>query len=113
MYHGTSKEAAERIQKEGFKPSEGGMLGKGVYMSSDISKARAYAGGGGVVLEAEVDVGKVKKIDRQHHPQQKTWQGQYDTAWVPPACGMVKSGREESCIKDPHKIELAPRVHIL
>lgn len=100
---------ADKIQKEGFKPSQDGMLGKGVYMSRDINKARAY---GEVVLEAEVEVGKVRKIDRQQHPEQKTWQNSHDTAWVPPNCGMVKSGLTENCIKDPKKIHLTSRVHM-
>lgn len=86
------------------------MLGQGVYMSRDIRKARAY---GEVVLEAEVDVGKVKKIDRQNHPEQKAWHDTHDTAWVPAKCGMVPSGLEENCIKDPKSISLASRVHVL
>jgi len=111
MYHGTSKENAERIHREGFRPSAGGMLGAGVYMSTDIDKARGY---GPVVLEAQVQVGKVKRVDRQGHPAQKSWADDgYDSAWVPPNCGMVRSGRTENCIKDPAKIELSHRYHIL
>lgn len=37
------------------------MLGPGVYVTSNMSKAKNY---GSVVLELEVDVGHVKKIDR-------------------------------------------------
>ena len=51
-------------------------------------------------LECLVHVGKVKRIDAINHPMQKTWSllG-YDTAWVPPHCGMVPSGLEEGCVR--------------
>ncbi|KAK9979109.1 hypothetical protein ABG768_012554 [Culter alburnus] len=31
MYHGTTMANAQKIQREGFKPSSDGMLGRGVY----------------------------------------------------------------------------------
>ncbi|KAG5844562.1 hypothetical protein ANANG_G00163820 [Anguilla anguilla] len=115
MYHGTTKEAAESIKREGFRPSEDGMLGRGVYLSRDPSKASDYPldvnPADRRVLEVKVDLGKVKKIDQQGHPLQKTWQTKgYDTAWVPPECGMVRSGREEDCVKDPSRIKVT-KVH--
>ncbi|CAE7395331.1 unnamed protein product [Symbiodinium pilosum] len=107
MYHGTSREAAERIEREGFQPSETGMLGPGVYVSRDIEKAMKY---GPVVLEVTVEVGRVKRIDRQGHPMQNSWaQAGYDTAWVPPRCGMVPSGKEEDCVLDPERITVVGR----
>uniref|UniRef100_A0A0E9W9J0 Uncharacterized protein n=1 Tax=Anguilla anguilla TaxID=7936 RepID=A0A0E9W9J0_ANGAN len=59
-----------------------------------------------VVLKLKVNVGKVKEIDRQGHPMQKTWHTLYgyDTAWCPPNCGMVESNLEEVCIWDPNRI---------
>ncbi|XP_061105440.1 uncharacterized protein LOC133133356 [Conger conger] len=111
MYHGTSKEAVESIKKDGFSPSEDGMLGPGVYLSRDIQKASRYplnvAEGDRRVLVVIVNVGRVKKIDRQGHPLQKTWHAAgYDTAWVPPNCGMVPSGLEEDCVWDPSRIKV-------
>ena len=48
---------------------------------------------------------RVKKINRQNHPMQKTWHRHgYDTAWVPPHCGMVPSRLEEDCIRDPKRV---------
>ena len=61
MYHGTTRQNADSIEKEGFRPSTGGMLGSGVYLSRDITKAETY---GQVVFECLVDVGRVKRIDR-------------------------------------------------
>ncbi|XP_063060624.1 uncharacterized protein LOC134453806 [Engraulis encrasicolus] len=111
MYHGTSREAAESIQKDGFRPSSDGMLGRGVYLSRDLNKASRYPlnldKSQRVVIKVEVRVGKVKKIDRQDHPLRKTWHDEgYATAWVPPDCGMVQSGLEEDCVWDPSRITI-------
>ncbi|KAJ8275639.1 hypothetical protein COCON_G00073910 [Conger conger] len=111
MYHGTSKEAVESIKKDGFTPSEDGMLGRGVYVSRDIKKASCYplnvAEGDRRVLVLKVNVGRVMKINYQGHPLQKTWHAAgYDTAWVPPKCGMVRSGLEEDCVWDPSRINV-------
>ncbi len=97
MYHGTSIEAAKKMKKVGFHQSVNGMLGRGVYLSRDLEKARRYPlklkAYQRVILKVKVNVGKVKKIDCQGHPLQKTWHDQgYDTAWCPPKCGMVPSG---------------------
>uniref|UniRef100_A0A8C2KDS8 Grass carp reovirus (GCRV)-induced gene 2g n=1 Tax=Cyprinus carpio TaxID=7962 RepID=A0A8C2KDS8_CYPCA len=85
MYHGTSIQA-----------SADGMLERGVYLSRDLKKA---------IVRVKVNVGRVKKIDKQGHPLQKTWHDHgYDTAWCPPKCGMVSSGLEEDCVWDPKRI---------
>ncbi|RXN27024.1 Gig2 b [Labeo rohita] len=109
MYHGTSRQAAEKIKVSGFKPSSKGMLGPGVYLSRDLEKASRYPldlpENQRVVLRVKVNVGRVKKIDCQDHPLQKTWHDHgYDTAWCPPKCGMVPSGLEEDCVWDPKRI---------
>ncbi|XP_071402669.1 grass carp reovirus (GCRV)-induced gene 2e [Centroberyx affinis] len=113
MYHGTSRENAELIQMYGFKQSKDGMLGPGVYLSRDLQKASRYPlelpESERVVVMVQVYLGKVIAINRQHHPRQKTWHDYrygevYDTAWVPPNCGMVKSGLEENCVWDPKRI---------
>ncbi|KAI1903774.1 hypothetical protein AGOR_G00030680 [Albula goreensis] len=111
MYHGTTKEAAENIKRNGFAPSADGMLGPGVYVSRDPEKASRYPldvdSRDRRILELKVDVGKVKKIDHQGHPLQKSWHSKgYDTAWVPPKCGMVPSGLEEDCVWDPSRIKV-------
>ncbi|KAM3597572.1 uncharacterized protein V6R79_006257 [Siganus canaliculatus] len=109
MYHGTTSKNARLILATGFQQSSGGMLGPGVYLSRDLDKASRYPidhpEHDRVVIKVVVNVGRVKKIDRQHHPLQKTWHDHgYDTAWVPPNCGMVKSGLEEDCVWDPSRI---------
>nr|NP_001232920.1 grass carp reovirus (GCRV)-induced gene 2e [Danio rerio]ADZ76348.1 Gig2-like protein DreE [Danio rerio] len=110
MYHGTTKTAAEQIRIQGFRPSADGMLGRGVYLSRDLNKASRYPldkPKERVVIRVKVNVGKVKKIDYQDHPLQKTWHAEgYDTAWCPPNCGMVSSGLEEDCVWDPKRITI-------
>ncbi|CAG5921362.1 unnamed protein product [Menidia menidia] len=113
MYHGTSVANARLIIANGFKQSSGGMLGKGVYVSRNQSKADRYPlsinPSDRVVLKLNVRVGRVKRIDKDNHPMQYTWSTQgYDTAWVPPNCGMaaVPSGLEEDCVFDPTRVKV-------
>ncbi|XP_061585713.1 uncharacterized protein LOC133450824 [Cololabis saira] len=113
MFHGTSLANARLIIANGFKPSSQGMLGKGVYMSRDMNKAASYPLSGNrsdqVILELRVRVGRVKRIDKADHPLRLSWNTKgYDTAWVPPNCGMVtvRSGREEDCVFDPTRVKV-------
>uniref|UniRef100_A0A8C7P197 PARP catalytic domain-containing protein n=1 Tax=Oncorhynchus mykiss TaxID=8022 RepID=A0A8C7P197_ONCMY len=119
MFHGCSKEGAELIKRDGFKPSSADrMLGAGVYVSRDIRKAfiryplntplMTIPDSDRMVLKVKVDVGRVKVIKRQRHPMQKTWHTEhgFDTAWVPPNVGMVPSNQEEDCVYDPKRIKV-------
>ncbi|PWA19630.1 hypothetical protein CCH79_00006820 [Gambusia affinis] len=111
MYHGTTVANARLIIANGFLQSTKGMLGNGVYVSRDRKKAERYPlninAADRVVLKLHVRVGRVKRIDKDNHPMQYTWSSNgYDTAWVPPNCGMkaVPSGLEEDCVFDPSRI---------
>ncbi|KAI1903778.1 hypothetical protein AGOR_G00030720 [Albula goreensis] len=111
MYHGTSAQAATLIKQNGFRRSIGGMLGPGVYVSRDPKKANSYPpnipANQRVVLKLRVNVGRVKKIDSPGHPLRFTWhQNGYNTAWIPPNCGVVGSGLEEDCVWDPKRIKI-------
>ena len=110
MYHGTSSAIAQSIQATGFRPSPDGMLGRGVYLSRELQKASRYPDKhpehDRVVIKCLVKVGKVIKIDYLGHPMRKTWHDHgFDTAWVPPDCGVVKSGSED-CVWDPPRITI-------
>ncbi|KAK7131120.1 hypothetical protein R3I94_016301 [Phoxinus phoxinus] len=116
MYHGTSRQAAQKIANGGFRQSHDGMLGRGVYLSRDLEKASRYPlhlhMNQKVIVRVKVNVGRVKKIDHQGHPLQKTWHDNgYDTAWCPPNCGMVPSGLEEVCVWDPKRIKFIDEIH--
>ncbi|RVE69995.1 hypothetical protein OJAV_G00083230 [Oryzias javanicus] len=111
MYHGTTRANADSIRSNGFRRSSDGMLGPGVYLSRDLEKARRYPIGhpdeDRVIIKVKVNVGRVIAIRHQNHSLQKTWSSHgYDSAWVPPNCGMVNSGLEENCIWDPNEIRL-------
>lgn len=113
MFHGTQLKNAETIIRNGFVPSKDGLLGPGIYVSRNIDKAKCYPPNTDkkdkVVFKLKVRVGKVKKIDCDHHPMQKSWHQQgYDCAWIPPhsKISSIKSGREEDCVWDPARITL-------
>ncbi|GAA6222121.1 uncharacterized protein LOC108888610 [Lates japonicus] len=111
MYHGTTRSNAQSILDNGFCQSRGGMLGRGVYLSRDLQKASRYPlhhpESDRVVVKVVVNVGRVIAINYQGHPLQKTWHNHgYNTAWVPPNCGMVQSGLEEDCVWDPNRIQI-------
>uniref|UniRef100_A0A3Q3LXD9 PARP catalytic domain-containing protein n=1 Tax=Labrus bergylta TaxID=56723 RepID=A0A3Q3LXD9_9LABR len=115
MYHGTTRQAAQSIQATSFCRSTDGMLGPGVYLSRDLAKASRYPirhpEYDRVVIKVVVNVGRVIAINCQGHPRQKTWHDSrygevFDTAWVPPNCGMVPSGLEEDCVWDPSRINI-------
>uniref|UniRef100_A0A8C4RIF6 Uncharacterized protein n=1 Tax=Erpetoichthys calabaricus TaxID=27687 RepID=A0A8C4RIF6_ERPCA len=83
IFHGITKQDEELIKKNGFRPSVDGMLGEG----------QQYA------LKLMANVKIVVKIDMQRHPmQKKSHYCGYDTAWMPPNCGMVPSSLEEDCV---------------
>ncbi len=98
MYHGTKAQNVASILDGGFRVSENGMLGRGVYVSTDINKTLNY---GDVTLKLLVWVGETRLITSQNQPDRKTWQSEADSAWVPANCGMVPSGRTETCLKHP------------
>ncbi|KAM9547582.1 GCRV-induced gene 2p isoform 1-T2 [Salvelinus alpinus] len=111
MYHGTNVQTARLIITNGFRQSPDGMLGPGVYVSRNQQKAARYPlkspPSDRVVLQLRVNTGRVKRIDKDNHPMQKSWNAAgYDTAWVPPNCGMqsVPSGMEEDCVFDPQRV---------
>ncbi len=62
MYHGTDSSNVHSILRHGFRVSQDGMLGKGIYVSEDIDKTKAY---GDVTLKLVVYVGKTIKITTQ------------------------------------------------
>uniref|UniRef100_A0A8C6UGV0 PARP catalytic domain-containing protein n=1 Tax=Neogobius melanostomus TaxID=47308 RepID=A0A8C6UGV0_9GOBI len=107
MYHGIRSRSAELIQESGFEQSEDGTLGRGVYLSRNLQKASRYPRRcpekDRVVIRVFVNVGKVIAINYQGHLLQKTWYTHYDTAWVPPNCGVGRGNLEKNCVWDPKK----------
>eukprot|EP00928_Gymnodinium_smaydae_P021676 TRINITY_DN18485_c0_g1_i1.p1 TRINITY_DN18485_c0_g1~~TRINITY_DN18485_c0_g1_i1.p1 ORF type:complete len:317 (+),score=1.00 TRINITY_DN18485_c0_g1_i1:65-952(+) len=103
MYHGTSSSAARSIELGGFRASHHGLLGRGVYMSCDLSKAERY---GPVVLECSVDVGSMRCIDRQDHPDRRMWPVGSDSKFIPEHARWTHQPGEVYCIRDPARIQI-------
>ena len=63
-YHGTSREAAEKIKKQGFRVGPGAVSGSGIYFSvGGMTIARGYLKGTPCVIRAIVDWGRVAYLD--------------------------------------------------
>uniref|UniRef100_A0A673KPT5 Grass carp reovirus (GCRV)-induced gene 2l n=1 Tax=Sinocyclocheilus rhinocerous TaxID=307959 RepID=A0A673KPT5_9TELE len=94
MYHGTSRENAEKVKVSGFKQSPENACLDVISSGLDLPENQR------LVLRAKVNVGR------------KTWHDQgYDTAWCPPKCGMVPSGLEEDCVWDPKRITVIDLIY--
>lgn len=115
LYHGTSLDSADRIQRYGFKISQDGMFGPGVYVTGDLEKAVLFArnrgNGSGAILTLDVDVGKCKCHDatgctRKHRPgcMCRSWlEDGYDSQYVAQGEGLK---REETVVARPEQISV-------
>merc|ERR1712050_259384 len=69
LYHTTSPEIAELILKEGFKPGRGGWCGGAIYFIDHPhlprSKFNPVTTKTGAVIEAQVDMGRMARMDRK------------------------------------------------
>ena len=118
VYHGTSKNRAKKIMRGGFSPSEDGLLGGGVYSTTDKSKAAAFAnqfGKNARIVVASADLGSVATVDatdaRHGGYSETAWQWSHDTAYTPSGEGVARS---EYCTQDtsritPLQVELVPK----
>merc|ERR1711907_726301 len=110
FYHGTSMDNPNAIVKDGFKSSDGGYLGKGVYGAYE-DKARSFAelsgrhgGNEGALIKCRVTVDENKVKTRTHATNSTQLNGQKAEAVWYPGGGSVK--RPEVCITDTSKIEI-------
>ena len=109
MYHGTSLDNAKSIMRDGFRPSVDGLLGPGVYLTRDLVKASHY---GQAIVEVRAAVGRTAVVNAKGHRLQRSWHYRgaapgghaYDSAWIPPDCGVSKSNLEEHCVRDPSRV---------
>jgi hypothetical protein len=63
IYHGTSQDAAKKIKDSGFKDSEHGVYGSGVYASTSRNVARRYSRDAGATAgKHHVDSGVVSSL---------------------------------------------------
>lgn len=106
MYHGTSMQGADCILRHGFQTSQGGLLGAGVYLTTDKSKAALY---GPRVLTCSVDVGNKCRIARRNHPKRFLWPASCNTKWIPAeaACKFGTSQKGDvHCVQEKNRISI-------
>lgn len=76
LYHGTSKENAESIKRNGFSleyagKNWGSTYGKGIYFTNCYETAKYYAGEFGDVLTVKIDNINYLKLDKDYSPTDK------------------------------------------
>ena len=101
MYHATDRGNVKSILDNGFRPSVGGMLGPGLYLSRDINKTRNY---GDVCFKLLVYTGRTKRMDSADNGG--SWRESNDSAYLPPHNDVVSSGREETCVKSVKQVKI-------
>ena len=103
-WHGTDFDSAMNIKVDGFKVSIDGLLGKGVYISRDITKAMEFAKSKlrPTLIKLKVKNGKIINIG-EHQDFKKRWHSDFDIAYIPEN---TMTRREEYCIKDPKMITI-------
>lgn len=93
----------------GFNPSSRGLLGPGLYVTTDRSKAVSFAnehGDDGRVIVGRAQFGNTAVVDatdaRRHKYPETDWRSSHDTAYVPRGEGVA---RPEHCVKDPTRVK--------
>merc|ERR1711879_249065 len=110
-YHATTPAAAKAIKKHGFKPSEHGRLGKGVYFTKHKFAAKKIAKnhvkGKAVVIKTKVYVKKIKKLGKANpgHSNKEHFKGKAIAGKHPGCWGMPK-GFTELCVHNPKRIKV-------
>ena len=108
MYHATPVRNVKNILDDGFKLSTGGIQGPGLYLSMETDRSRGYGvkrpGDRGVCLKVLVYTGKVKKTSRMDRAG--AWRKDFDTTFLPYNNTVVKSGKEETCVKSTDQVRI-------
>merc|ERR1712037_1000115 len=108
MYHATPVRNVKNILDDGFKLSTGGIQGPGLYLSMETDRSRGYGvkrpGDRGVCLKMLVYAGKVKKTSRMDRTG--AWRKDFDTTFLPYNNTVVKSGKEETCVKSTDQVRI-------
>jgi hypothetical protein len=76
LYHGTSKENAESIKRNGFSleytcKNLGSTYGKAIYFTNCYKTAKCYAGQSGEVLTVDIKNVNYLKLDKDYSPTDK------------------------------------------
>ena len=102
LYHCTSKSSANSIRSNGFRCGSSGLAGGGIYFADSVDDASRKARTQGVVLECEVNLGRVSHIgfngDSSLSLSQLNRDG-YDSVCIP------RNGTEY-CVYEPWRVEV-------
>jgi hypothetical protein len=102
LYHCTSASNADSIRRSGFRCGSGGLAGGGIYFAESVSDASRKAHAQGVVLECEVDLGRMMHLshsgDSSLNLHSVKSRG-YDSVCIP------RSGTEY-CVYEPHRVRV-------
>jgi len=97
-FHQTDQKSAFGISRTGFRPSEDGMLGSGVYFATCIEHTEFKANHRGAYICARVNVGNVHRTTRRFNNDDK--KVSCDTVYFEHPLGS-----DEFCVRDPKRIE--------
>lgn len=108
LYHCTSRECADSIQRHGFRCGSQGLAGGGIYFAESVADASRKAHNKGVVLECEVDLGRIGSFlgfngDSSMTLGRLNGMG-FDSVEIP------RNGRE-FCIYEPHRATFISEHH--
>ena len=97
-YHGTDLFTAKIISENGFIVSESGLLGPGVYVTTNKQIAKCL---GRKVIKVKVDLGRVLT-----NPPPEEWENWHEKGYdsVHMEGTATKPNREQHCIYDPKRV---------
>jgi hypothetical protein len=102
LYHCTTRSNADSIKRNGFRCGSGGLTGGGIYFAESISDASRKARQNGVVLECNVELGRVMDVgfngDDSLSLSSVRGRG-YDSVRIP------RNGTEY-CVYEPHRVRV-------
>lgn len=97
-YHGTDPFTAKIIFQNGFKASQSGLLGRGVYVTKNRRFAKCL---GRTVIKVNVDLGNVLV-----NPPPEEWENWHEKGYdsVHMESTATNPNREQHCIYDPKRV---------
>jgi large subunit ribosomal protein L40e len=106
LYHSTSRANAEAIKRHGFCCGSGGLAGGGIYFAVSAADAMRKARYSEVVLECEVDLGRMTTLGFNGDSSLNLWRLNsmgYDSVEIP------RHGTEY-CIYEPHRARVVGEI---
>ena len=107
LYHCTSEQNAESIERSGFQPGSRGIAGGGMYFAETPADAARKAHSSGVVLKCRVKLGKVLDVGRSGDSSLNL------SALREQGCNSVRIPRAgtEYCVYEPSRVRVVGRLN--